>query len=81
MYNRQGPFVPDPNTAQKYADIINLPRPEPSPRHPRMSMEKRAAQFRPVTMVDIPEPSPEEIHDYGDLGDWYSDQTTVGWCE
>ena len=69
-----------PITHYDYSDIINLPRPEPSPRHPRMSMAKRAAQFRPVSMVDIPEPVSEEIPDYGDWEDWYGDQTDV-WCE
>ena len=33
----------------KYDDIINLPHYEP--RHPRMSMEKRAAQFSPFAAL------------------------------
>ena len=33
-----------------YADIINLPRPEPVTR-PRMPMEKRAAQFSPFAAL------------------------------
>lgn len=81
MYNKLGYFVPDPDTEKHYADIIHLPRPEPSPRHPRMSRQKRAAQFRPVGMVPIPQPEPQEIIEYHDWGEWYGDQTTAGWCE
>jgi hypothetical protein len=33
-----------------YDDIINLPHPEPK-RHPRMSMEARAAQFAPFAAL------------------------------
>ena len=35
---------------EDYADIINLPRPEPK-NHPRMAMEKRAAQFAPFAAL------------------------------
>ena len=35
----------------KYDDIINLPHPEPSPKHPRMSMRQRAAQFAPFAAL------------------------------
>ena len=35
----------------KYSDIINLERPEPSPHHPRMSMDARAAQFAPFAAL------------------------------
>lgn len=35
---------------EDYADIINLPRPEPHC-HPRMPMEKRAAQFSPFAAL------------------------------
>ena len=34
-----------------YADIIDLPRWEPGPKHPRMSLYKRAAQFMPFAAV------------------------------
>ncbi len=34
----------------KYDDIIDLPHPEPR-RHPRMSMEARAAQFAPFAAL------------------------------
>ena len=34
-----------------YADIIDLPRWEPGPKHPRMSLYKRAAQFTPFAAV------------------------------
>lgn len=33
--------------SQKYGDILELERPEPSPKHPRMSMVNRAKQFSP----------------------------------
>lgn len=33
-----------------YEDIINLPHPEPK-RHPRMSMQARAAQFAPFAAL------------------------------
>ena len=35
----------------KYDDIIELPHPEPSARHPRMSMADRAAQFAPFAAL------------------------------
>lgn len=35
---------------KEYADIINLPRPEPQC-HQRMPMEKRAAQFSPFAAL------------------------------
>lgn len=35
---------------EKYGDIINMPHHE-SPRHPRMSMEQRAAQFAPFAAL------------------------------
>ena len=34
----------------KYADIMNLPRPEPK-KHPRMSLHDRAAQFSPFAAL------------------------------
>lgn len=36
-----------PIISHEYDDILHLKRPEPGPNHPRMSMEKRAAQFSP----------------------------------
>ena len=35
---------------EEYRDIIDLPRPEDA-MHPRMSMEKRAAQFMPFAAL------------------------------
>lgn len=35
---------------EEFADIIHLPRPEPK-NHPRMAMEKRAAQFSPFAAL------------------------------
>ncbi|WP_073091409.1 hypothetical protein [Selenomonas ruminantium] len=35
---------------KEFADIINMPRPEPK-RHPRMPKEKRAAQFAPFAAL------------------------------
>ena len=35
---------------EKYGDIINLPHYEPK-NHPRMPMEKRAAQFAPFSAL------------------------------
>ena len=40
----------DINRTGKYDDIINLNRPE-SGRHPRMSIENRAAQFSPFAAL------------------------------
>ena len=34
--------------AQKYADILPLSRPEPSYKHPRMTLSNRAKIFSPV---------------------------------
>lgn len=34
-----------------YDDIINLPHPEPSARHPRMPRLERAAQFAPFAAI------------------------------
>jgi hypothetical protein len=34
------------NKFEKYADMLDLPHPEPDPvKHPRMSLHDRAAQF------------------------------------
>ena len=46
--NRPGE-KPDP--AVVYADIIDHPRWEPSSKHPRMSLYKRAAQFMPFAAL------------------------------
>ncbi|BAL83017.1 hypothetical protein SELR_13090 [Selenomonas ruminantium subsp. lactilytica TAM6421] len=35
---------------KEFADIINMPRPEPK-NHPRMPKEKRAAQFAPFAAL------------------------------
>lgn len=35
---------------KEFADIINMPRPEPK-NHPRMPREKRAAQFAPFAAL------------------------------
>ena len=41
------------NDNQKYADIINMKRPEPDPdKHPRMSVYNRAAQFAPFAALN-----------------------------
>ena len=37
--------------SQKYGDILELERPEPSPKHPRMSMVNRAKQFSPFAAL------------------------------
>ena len=39
------------NTAQKYSDIIQLSRPEPSYKHPRMSLQNRAKIFSPFAAL------------------------------
>ncbi len=35
---------------KEFADIINMPRPDPK-KHPRMAREKRAAQFAPFAAL------------------------------
>lgn len=40
-----------PVPREVYADIIDKPAWEPGPKHPRMSMEKRAAQFAPFAAL------------------------------
>lgn len=51
---------------EEFADIINLPRPEPR-NHPRMAMEKRAAQFSPFAALtgyeDVVEQTAKEHED------------------
>ena len=37
--------------AQKYGDILHLSRPEPSPKHPRMSLGSRAKIFSPFAAL------------------------------
>ena len=37
-------------TSEDYADIVNLPRPEPQ-NHQRMPLAKRAAQFTPFAAL------------------------------
>ena len=38
---------------QKYADMLDLPHPEPDPvKHPRMSLQDRAAQFAPFAALN-----------------------------
>ncbi len=49
----------DANNPHRYDDIIHLPHPEPE-HHPRMSMEKRAAQFSPFAALTGHE---EAIHE------------------
>lgn len=40
------------NAFQKYADMLDMPHPEPDPiRHPRMSRQDRAAQFAPFAAL------------------------------
>ena len=34
-----------------YADILDAPRPEPAPAHPRMPVRSRAAQFAPFAAL------------------------------
>ena len=37
---------------EKYADMLNLPHPEPDPvKHPRMSARDRAGQFAPFAAL------------------------------
>lgn len=43
---------PRENAREVYADIIDLPAWEPSEKHPRMPMSKRAAQFAPFIALD-----------------------------
>ena len=39
------------NVARKYADILNSSRPEPSYKHPRMSLSNRAKIFSPFAAL------------------------------
>lgn len=40
------------NAFQKYADMLDMPHPEPDPvKHPRMSLQDRAAQFAPFAAL------------------------------
>ena len=40
------------NGFEKYADMLNLPHPEPDPvKHPRMSARDRAGQFAPFAAL------------------------------
>ena len=39
------------NAREVYADIIDLPGWEPGPKHPRMPLAKRAAQFAPFAAL------------------------------
>ena len=41
----------EPTPREVYGDIIDLPGWEPKPKHPRMSLEKRAAQFMPFAAL------------------------------
>ena len=41
----------EPTPREVYGDIIDLPAWEPKPKHPRMSLEKRAAQFMPFAAL------------------------------
>ena len=44
------------NAFQKYADMLDLPHPEPDPvKHPRMSLRDRAAQFAPFAALNCVE--------------------------
>lgn len=51
---------------EEFADILSLPRPEPR-NHPRMAMEKRAAQFSPFAALtgyeDVVEQTAKEHED------------------
>lgn len=55
LYTGAKPMSPnDPkkeNPREVYADIIDLPAWEPSPKHPRMSLHDRAAQFAPFAAL------------------------------
>ena len=40
------------NAFQKYADMLDMPHPDPDPvKHPRMSLQDRAAQFAPFAAL------------------------------
>ena len=39
------------NVARKYADILNSSRPEPSYKHPRMTLSNRAKIFSPFAAL------------------------------
>ena len=53
--------------SRKYGDILELARPEPSPKHPRMSLANRAKQFSPFAALrgfddELEEESAQRLH-------------------
>ena len=59
--------------SDKYDDIIHLPHPEPK-RHPRMSMEARAAQFAPFAALTGHQEVLAEAARYTELNPGLDDQ-------
>ncbi len=64
-----------------YADILNLPRPEPA-RHKRMPAENRAAQFMPFAALtgyeDAIGKTAEEVRERAELeGDLFAEEGKI----
>ncbi len=64
-----------------YADILNLPRPEPA-RHKRMPLENRAAQFMPFAALtgyeDAIGKTAEEVRERAELeGDLFAEEGKI----
>lgn len=64
-----------------YADILNLPRPEPA-RHKRMPIENRAAQFMPFAALtgyeDAIGKTAEQVRERAELeGDLFAEEGKI----